>query len=90
MLTRRNLIAKAYCKNKQKYSDVVVFQTTRKSVQLPLFVLFCCYRLRLAPRKGGKFTVQPRILMAVVFALLLHPNKTYVQEMPKAGNSDNC
>lgn len=76
--------------NKKKYSEVVVFQTTKKSVQFPLFLLYCCYRLRLAPRKDGKFIVLPRILMAVAFALLLHLNKTYVQEMPKAGNSDNC
>jgi len=90
VLTRRNLVATLYCKNKQKYSEVVVFQTTDKSIQFPVFLLFCCYRLRLAPRKGGKFIVQPRILMAAAFALSWHLNKTYVPEMPKAGSSDNC
>lgn len=60
------------------------------SMLINCIIILYCYRLKLALRKGGKCIVQPKILMADVFVLLLHQNKTCVPEMPKAGNLDNC
>lgn len=62
-------------------------------LSLSVFSVFCAIdllRLRLVPKKGGRYTAQHRILMDDAFAQWLLQNKTCAPGMPKAGSFASC
>ena len=90
----KNYLRENYLEKNCKNKKILCLKLYKLMLSLTLCV-FCMFavgflRLRLVPKKGGRYIAQHRILMDDAFAQWLLQNKTCVPGMPKAGSFASC